>query len=1251
MACKYIYKDKTYSEKEIYDLIKQGEFDEAFLAMGSSVDITRSVQEGLEILDRLKPFLNELGVTATSFEEYKKSYKSRFNEDIDGYGLADMLNKVIALNEKNITAETVTEEVGHFAIRSLAVSNDFRFSKLMDIIETTDVYKENYDKYMKIYKDEAKVKEEIIGKVLGKSINNTLTKEESSSRIIRLLEYLKQKFLDIFKSKEAKQLRDYIDSITSDVINANLTEFEASDDIFYSVKDARDAKSLLIETRNTLQSKINILKRRQSNEKAQASTEKIFLKVDEYIRKAEYQKGLLEFIELARKDAAAVDAFTVKVEKEGKEMTSLELTYLKTFVDYYKPIVDQIEFLLSRTDEFNFLDDIEKRDAILADLSKDVAMFNRISIFYEIAAKERAKEIIKKVIDDTGSSDNIDLDAIFTEVGADIHVLQQWFGSLKDASDPILRIMHYKVVQAINKTHTQTANFARNIMREADRLGIKDTSWMIEKDDEGNYTPFMLSSYKTKAFKDAYKEFADSINEEFGLSDDPELRKYEIEGMKEFDPKFYKEYAKKWYKWHKDNTREVENAAEIISRRHEELSPSEYKVWYDMNVGVSDTGRTYFKASGELVVPSEQRYGSKTYDSLTKNQKEFLEYVKELKTELDLRLPRGVENGLLPQIRASVADILKSSKKPLADALGLVKSELVRTADDTEFGDTFSAVRPDGSKVNFVPIHFVSRLEDPNLISTDIVSSMIMYSDMVDNFKNMSSIAPEMEIVLEQLKKRKLVTDKDSKSGAETRAAATANKFMEMHMYGKRRENLEVNILGKTINVTKVLNKVASYIRANNLAFNLFTTVSGFMSAATYHKIEQFIGLYVNNKSERNALAIWAKNIHHALLEQGKNLKTNKMQLMFEDHQVVDSRNLFDNIDKSRLTRKAIKSGLYWSYELADYVVKGKLALAIMDNFRYTGSEFLSLRQYQRNNRPADYESKTGKEKGVIDSDLANQYYEMPSYYDMFESKNNKAQVKREYRKIITDDVRNAVINKITTLGSKIDGTLTESDYAAIHQSAWGQFIAMHRGWLFTGLQSRLKKKGFSYMMGETEEGYYRSFANILGFIGKTLLSGERVRVIKHTLNRYNELDEHEKIGIQRTLYEIATVVAFSIIAVIINNLASDSDDDDWAIQYAAYQVNRVLLELAVFVPPATFAELSAVLNSPVAATRQLDTLLDLFDIFSGKEIEAGTYKGLSERTRFLIKMTPILKPAFVTRDPKSANQFLKMKALHWLYH
>lgn len=633
------------------------------------------------------------------------------------------------------------------------------------------------------------------------------------------------------------------------------------------------------------------------------------------------------------------------------------------------------------------------------------------------------------------------------------------------------------------------------------------------------------------------------------------------------------------------------------------------------------------------IQPKISKWKNNDYDKLTDIQKKALDELLKLKKEMDQLLPLSDRNlYMLPQISQSLNDMLSKKDLTLSSFKELIKDEFASRVDDTEFGSD-AIERPDGSAGLHVPMHYTRMLENPETISTDVVSSMILYSKMAINFKEMTKLAPNIEIMKEQLGQAKYKKGNVIKRGKDTNVYSMIETFIEMQMYGKMREKgKDIKIWGTNIkvNVSKIANTINSYVRANNLMFNLFSMLSGFFNGTINSVIEDLVGRYTTTTSKNLARKEYGLNLASAVSETKAITKKVKMNVMLEHFKVLSNFDkIFDNLDKDKFLRYTREDVVYAGYGLGDYALKTHLALAVLFNYRYYNGKFYKENDYKKLNSTIKY------------TDLV-------SVYDMYEVVDGKFVPKNEYKNIITREVEDFLEYSIKTITTKADGVLSDLDRAKIHQSIWGQLAATHRGWLMDGIARRWKAKGVNYMTNEVEVGYHREFKDILV---NTLFSAERIHNIRELLAVWDTLEDYQKEAVLRTMFEMAAVAGLIVVSAIINGMADDDDDDNYALEFAAYLSNRVLLETAAlsFTPtPVPYTEVLTVLNSPVAGTKQIEVLQDLPDLLDWRTVERGPYKGYPRAVKTVFKLLPGVKGAFMLRDPQSANQFLKNKPLKW---
>jgi len=1229
------------------------------------------VQPVDDVQEKLLSVLDRNGITVTSMKDYTESYGLRKGKSITTTALADTTRKIIAVDKGLQNEMTLPEEAMHMA--TATQKGTYNYNRAIRLVENTDEYAQNYDNYKRIYEGagyegaalEEKIRAEILGKIGRKYIVQNLKETTRGTGLGRYIRRIWNKFMSMFKPA-VPELEQILDKWANDFVQGNVGEVQDQGVFFEAEAEPLSKGEQVYESIiKGLRNKFKYLKGRDVEKLKEITYE---------IEDMEYTQGIFRFLQMALEDGNETISRIKKINKGELLFTSRNYSDMRVMLEYYTPHISQIKQYFENilVDE-DHMSKPEIKKAVRA-ANAIVLKLERIERFHREQGVRLSRESAFKEVE--ASIENSELrkqekeviDKSIRKVDYDSNRALYWFGSLVHAKDSFQRILNYSVSRIRRAVDRFTYDLGKELTQLAEEYGIKDSSIFIEKDENGKFQHYFIDKFRTGKFKKAQNSFHTKLHTKYGLPEDKYdrgriKRQWAIAadavkaGTANSEQKALAKKLKKYNteiaKWYAKNTIPKEGWQQIIEDVKAQFpdggTSPEFQAWKRENVGSHD-GYAYPK--GELVTPSDGstitrgEFTTKTndwtnpdYDKLSEKEVEYLNKLLDVMEKADEKHPRERDRLQLPQVKASTIDLLKQTKfKNIQENL---KDAFRDAEDDTEFGDKDKIERPDGSIAQFVPIYFVRKLDNPDQLSPDVISSVIAYSDVMENYKQMSTNVDTFETILDTIGNREVNTGKKQYTGVESEVYKTMKKFIEMNVYGKWKEHWVVG----GVNMTKVMQHVVKFVTANNLAFSLYTTLASYFTSATYSKIEDLVGQYTTNKDKLVAEKIWDTNIHHVLLQSGKVNKTNKLGLFFEKHRILKrNQDVFNNLDKSRLTRKALESGLFWSYDLVRLRIRGKLALAVANNYKYYEGKFYTTNELK--NRGIEHEN-------------------LPTYWDMVEQQDGKLIAKHS-----DPNIEDKIEAKVNYIGANIDGELDYSDWAAAHQGAITQLVTTHRGWMFRNIQLRLKPKGVNYQTGEVEEGFYMSFWE---FMRKTFFSNERVSSLKELIARWEKLEPYEKQGVLRTLWEMAFIYAVSTLALIVNNAAMDADDDD-LINYMAYQSNRVLLELGVMNPTLVVAvdpfsdnpdannlalrlpfasniqEMVAILNSPVAAARQVDTLTDWMDLFSGELVESGPYEDMSRRQRFLIKMTPGAKGIFQARDPNSRNQYLKNKTLNWLY-
>ena len=142
-------------------------------------------------------------------------------------------------------------------------------------------------------------------------------------------------------------------------------------------------------------------------------------------------------------------------------------------------------------------------------------------------------------------------------------------------------------------------------------------------------------------------------------------------------------------------------------------------------------------------------------------------------------------------------------------------------------------------------------------------------------------------------------------------------------------------------------------------------------------------------------------------------------------------------------------------------------------------------------------------------------------------------------------------------------------------------------------------------------------------------------------LSRWNELSDMEKANFWRTVMDV-TYVMLALVAIgVLKNIDGD-DDNDWMLNMASVQANRLYTDLRFFSSPTEFLRL---MKSPAVGINQLNTIvnfsktIDPFGYIFGddpfiREMKSGKNKGETYLWVNLKKTIPIINQIDKTLHP-----------------
>lgn len=638
---------------------------------------------------------------------------------------------------------------------------------------------------------------------------------------------------------------------------------------------------------------------------------------------------------------------------------------------------------------------------------------------------------------------------------------------------------------------------------------------------------------------------------------------------------------------------------------------------------------------GEYVQPKLEKYDNKkAYNKVTGSNELNALYESLLETMVNSTKQIGfLQNAdpyKLPQMTARVfqmvardSSVLKGLKYAMSDAVGIKD-------DDKDYVDEFQ-LAPDGTPIKNIPTRYLNLLDDPNMITADVVGSVIEFFSMANNFQEMSAVQDDLEMILGRLSQLE-VTGKKGKTPGELNVFKKAQQLVDMNLYGQKKQRLNIKIGSKEVEVGKGLSTLYQYVTKVNLAYNMWAIGANYVTGQGYTDMESILSRYYSTDDVAFAKAELLKNMPQNTANIGNVNVENKLLSLMQLNQVTRSnQETYDRLDNSVAIRAINQHFWFNGYTAGDFAVKSQVLAAVYHSYRYYKGEFLNKNEFIDK-----YYAGARKDGAVAFSKLKD------TLYDAYDKKGN---VLDKYADSVTVKLQNRITNKINTLSQKIDGNLSDTDKSAIHANMFAHFLVMHRNFMIVGIQDRFKGKQFNYNTGETEVGTYRSVGKL---ISQQFSSGKFLALRQLTEN-YNNLEDYEKYNVKKVLLEIANILVLSLaVSTLLIPLADSGDgEDDWAMQAITYLAMRSAFEFRTMYNP---FELTSLLNSPSAAMSSIDNIASMLKLLwipnwleGGvfKAASSGPYKGMPKILKNFIKFTPA-KNIIEASDPKPKRNYLQ---------
>ena len=284
---------------------------------------------------------------------------------------------------------------------------------------------------------------------------------------------------------------------------------------------------------------------------------------------------------------------------------------------------------------------------------------------------------------------------------------------------------------------------------------------------------------------------------------------------------------------------------------------SEFRAWEDANTEEDFTGDR---------IPKYSIYKNTVFESIMNDPsksayKEFYQSFTEIKDELDSLLPLGKTEPLgAIKIRKDMLERIMNGGSIVQELKEAVKDKFVKRGDDTDVDYEEAIEDFEGRKVNSLPIYYTRLMpgESADDLSTDVISTMIAYAAMANDYYEMNSILQRMElgrdILLDKEAGHKIGQTKGQKKVEEvldvlsqkvhkqltkenTNFEDRLNALYEMSLYSQRRKD-EGTVGKSNLDKGKLADELNAITALNTLALNLTAGVTNVVTGTAMLRIE-----------------------------------------------------------------------------------------------------------------------------------------------------------------------------------------------------------------------------------------------------------------------------------------------------------------------------------------------------------------------------------------------------------------------------
>lgn len=698
------------------------------------------------------------------------------------------------------------------------------------------------------------------------------------------------------------------------------------------------------------------------------------------------------------------------------------------------------------------------------------------------------------------------------------------------------------------------------------------------------------------------------------------------------------------FKYKDGNTIRTENSYKIIPNL----------LFNKLDVDNSDSkyvNKDYNESDNDFVQPKDEYYHDSQYDKVKNTKPELFKLMQLLQEKLDNRVYKQLPflqqyDGRLPQIGARSMSILtrnltnKAGLQIFSNLSTIWNRDVNANEQDTDLYIPEKTKRPDGSEIKNIPIRYVDRLEDPSMVSSDLVGSVVAMIRMANNYKVKIENVNKFETILTNIQENENTQSTHSKQFEDMMNRDIYERRAHTDLFSEDWEHFNwfrKLIFGGSATFLKRIGIVRGISQKVMLACRLVSQIVSMLDPLMCTLVEVGCGRYYNKRDFTKAVTLLIKELPAAMLSLGKSGSYSRTMGIIDSLQLGESlTKRYQNLYRTQIGRVISMVDGMTPFSMGDYFIK-----ALNVNMIYN-----STRMYIDNTGNIEFLSKEPFIDKCVENGMS--FKEANRAYYNAKTARNCVKVINGQIKITDSRMTPEQYQSIGNRTKKITQTMTrmvlEEDKTWLQTNTWAAFVTMLRTFLLVGISERFRnhndfivgetetgeitdrrlnksdirearkkhyyRGGFNFMTGFIENGIYRSFFSGIGHI---LSNTKRMQtVLSSFLFKYKhvsqqdmknmDLSRQEVYAVSKVLRELGLVTMFVTASVMMNAYVSTlpPDDEHWLL----FLINAVLMrqgiEMMTMYNPSTVSDLITSITTLTSSVDRVSQILDLLGDYVG---------------------------------------------------